>query len=271
MLIKLYGGITQAYEVLKIFIYTFWKWPFYNWINFWITNKSETIVNLKGIDVAIRTKTFFSKSADISMAYECIVRDDYQLYYLNVQDKSSIIDIGAHIGSFSLAAAKRFPNTKILSFEPSPSNYKILRKNIYINKFKNIKSFNNAVSSKEGKISFFIDSINSAASSIYNSNGIEVKVPSITIEKIFNENRISKCAFMKVDCEGAEYNILLNAPDEILKKIEIIAIEYHSPKHFGIKNKDYNVQNLAKRLELAGFRCSLRKMKHYQGVLVARR
>ena len=76
---------------------------------------------------------------------------------------------------------------------------------------------------------------------------------------------------MKVDCEGAEYDILLNAPGEILKKIGIIAVEYHSPKHFGIKNKDYNVQNLVKRLEKAGFRCTLKKMKHYQGVLVARR
>ena len=271
MLIKLYSAITRAFEVSRIFIYTFRKWPFNKWVDFWTTDNPETVVSLNGISVAIRTKTFFSKSADISMAYECIVRDDYQLYYLNIGDKSSIIDIGAHIGSFSLAAAKRFPDSRILSFEPSPSNYKLLRKNIYLNKLSNIKPFNNAVSSKDGEISFYIDPINSAANSIYNSKGMEVKVPSTTLKRIFDENGIKKCPFMKVDCEGAEYDILLNAQDEILEKIEIVAIEYHSPKHFGIKNKDYNVQNLVKRLELAGFRCSLRKMKHYQGVLVARR
>lgn len=271
MLIKLYSAATQAYEILRIVIYSLRKWPFSLWLHFWMTKKLETIVGLNGVNVAIRTKSFFSKSADISMAYECIARDDYQLHYLNIKENGVIIDIGAHIGSFSLAAARKFSKAKILSFEPSPTNFAALERNIRLNKFWNIKPFNKAVSATESGISFYINPINSAANSIYNFNGLEVKVQSITLKKILEENRIEKCGFLKMDCEGAEYDILLNAPEEVLRKIETIAIEYHSPEHFGIKNKEYNLQNLLAKLKNAGFRCSLKKMKHYQGVLVARR
>lgn len=268
---KIYSTITQAYEVLSILLYLLRAWPFSLWLNFWAANKDETIVDLDGIKLAIRTKNIFAKSADISMAYECIVRDDYQLKNLSIADRSVIIDIGGHIGSFSLAAARKFPKSEILCFEPSPSSCQILKKNIVLNKFRNIRAFNKAVSPAEGQIFFYIDSINSAANSIYNTSGREVKVPSITLEKIFRNNKIRKCAFVKMDCEGAEYGILLNAPDEVLGKIDSMVIEYHTPAHFGIGNKKYNVKNLVNKLESSGFKCTLKKMKHYQGVLAARR
>ncbi len=267
---KIYSALTQAYEVLGIVLYSLGRWPFRIWINFWTTNRDETVVAFNGIKVAIRTRNAFSKSSDISMAYECIARDDYQLRSMDI-GKGCILDIGAHIGSFSLAAAKMFPKARIFCFEPSPANYASLRKNIQINNLRNIHSFNKAVSSNEKEISICIDPVNSAANSIYGMKGAKVKVPSLSMEKIFLNNKIKKCAFAKIDCEGAEYDILLNAPNKILEKINQMVIEYHDPKHFGISNSDYNLNNLIKKLEGAGFACRLKKIKHYQGMLAAKR
>lgn len=267
---NIYSVVTQAYEILSIMLYSLSRWPFKAWLNFWTTNRDETVVALNGIKVTVRTRNVFTKSADISMAYECILRDDYGLHSLNIC-KGHIIDIGAHIGSFSLAAAKRFPKAEILCFEPSPANYSILKENIRINRLNNIRAFNKAVCSDEKEISIFLNPINSAANSIYAAKGIEVKVPSVSLKKIFSGNKIKKCAFAKIDCEGAEYDILLNAPREILEKIEHMMIEYHEPGYFGITKRGHNTNNLIRKLEEAGFECRLKKMKHYQGVLIAKR
>ena len=100
MLMHLYRRITQAHEVLKVSIALFRMWPFAAWIRFWITTKPETIVNVNGIKLAVRTKNFFTRIADVSMAYECVIRDDYNLRGLKPHKESFIIDIGAHIGYF---------------------------------------------------------------------------------------------------------------------------------------------------------------------------
>ena len=270
MLMKLYSSITQVYEVARVMSHLLYLWPFNIWLNFWTTNKAETIVNINGIKLLIRTKNFFAKSTDISMAYECIIKDDYKLRYLNAVG-GFILDIGSHIGSFSLAAAKRFPKAKILCFEPSAANYVILKKNIEINGLKNVKAFNKAVSSNQREIPFYPNPINSAADSMYNSKGFSVKVPSISLKRIFEDNAVKKCAFVKMDCEGAEYDILLNTNHKTLKKIKSMIIEYHVPKYFGIENKEYNIKRLVAHLAKSGFKCTLKRVKHYQGFLIAQR
>ncbi|MEK6983791.1 MAG: FkbM family methyltransferase [Nanoarchaeota archaeon] len=273
MLMKLYGSATQAYEVARIMIYSLHSWPFNFWLGFWTTNKEVTLINLNGIKLLIRTKNFFAKSADISMAYECIIRDDYRIKSIKDCDEF-ILDIGSHIGCFSVFAAKILPRARILCFEPSAANYSILKKNIKLNKVNNVKSFNKAVSSSNQEVSIHVNRRNSAANSMYNfseSNLKVEKVPSISLEKIFKDNSIKKCSFVKMDCEGAEYDILLNTGHKILKRIQLMVIEYHSPKYFGICNSSYNTKNLVYHLSKSGFRCILKSIKHYQGLVIARR
>ncbi|MEK6876381.1 MAG: FkbM family methyltransferase [Nanoarchaeota archaeon] len=267
----LYRRITQAHEVFKVSIALFRMWPFAAWIRFWITTKPETIVNVNGIKLAVRTKNFFTRIADVSMAYECVIRDDYNLRGLKPHKESFIIDIGAHIGSFSIAAAKKYPNARILSFEPSPSNYRLLKKNISLNKCKNIAAFGKAVTSHGKRVHLYIDASNPAESGLYARKNKRVDALSINLEKVFRDFRIKKCALVKMDCEGSEYDIILNTPDYVLKKIEAMVIEYHKPEHFGITDRTHRLPNLIRRLEKSGFACTTKRSKSYQGVLTARR
>jgi len=269
MIELLHRWIARIYQVLKISIILLKKWPLPVWIKFWITIKPETLVQINDVKLFVRTKNIFTKTTDISMVYECILRDDYQLRNLNPPKESVIIDIGAHIGSFSIMASKKFSQSNILSFEPSPDNYSLLKKNVRIDKLENITIFNKAVTSHTQGIKIHINPLNSALNTMYGNIGKSIKIPSTTLKEIFTKNKINKCYFLKMDCEGAEYDIILNTPINILKKINKMVIEYHNPEYFGIKEKNYNLKNLIQHLKNSGFTCKINKVKSYQGVITA--
>jgi hypothetical protein len=55
-----------------------------------------------------------------------------------------------------------------------------------------------------------------------------IEVPGVTIESIFQELELQTCDYLKIDCEGAEYDILFNTNKAILSKIRHICLEYHN-------------------------------------------
>jgi len=54
-----------------------------------------------------------------------------------------------------------------------------------------------------------------------------IRVSAVTIPEIFAENGLERCDLLKMDCEGAEYDIIYNCPSEVLGRIERIAMEVH--------------------------------------------
>ena len=265
------SGLSKLQELIEASYSLFRILPFRIFLKLWLAKSPETIIEINDIRLAIRTRNIFAKSADISMAYECILRDDYTLNTLKLPQKSTIIDIGAHIGSFSLAAASKFRQSRIFCFEPSPANYSTLKKNVAINNLKNIFASNKAVTFDGKNVTIYLSSINSAANSIYVPKKDFIEVPSITLERIFKNNKIKKCDFLKMDCEGAEYDIILNAPIGILSKIGIMVIEYHTREYLGIKNNGYTLGNLIRKLEESGFNCEVRQSRSYQGIIFAKK
>ena len=55
----------------------------------------------------------------------------------------------------------------------------------------------------------------------------QIKVTCLTLGQVMDENGINKCDLLKMDCEGAEYDILYNCPPEYLQRIDQIAMEVH--------------------------------------------
>lgn len=64
------------------------------------------------------------------------------------------------------------------------------------------------------------------------------------MKDVFIDNNIQKCDFLKVDCEGTEYEILYSPPRDIFERIESITIEYHEQfgTGKGTELKDFLVQ-----------------------------
>jgi FkbM family methyltransferase len=144
-----------------------------------------------------------------------------------------IIDIGAHIGLFSVIAAQVTGKTgKVYAFEPAPSTYALLQKTVVINHEESvIETFQKAVGKENGKITFFVsDSQADNSNSLVNYkedrslHGIDVAVTSI--DNFVKEKNISRLDFIKIDVEGAEYDTLMGAAGTLknLRPVCIVAI-----------------------------------------------
>jgi len=207
-------------------------------------------INLRnGLHLRLRTNT-----NEIGTLNEIWHLGIYDRFLPLLEKDSTVIDIGANIGTFSIKAGNIARNGKVLCFEPFPKNFNTLKENISINNFENnIKAFNLAVAGKRGKSELFFHERDSGGGSFYHHGNTEelksIKISCVTLEDIFNENNLKSCEFLKMDCEGAEEDILLNTPEEILQKIKTITIEWHDDlskigfKKFEefLKDNDYRV------------------------------
>lgn len=154
-----------------------------------------------------------------------------------------IVDIGAHIGLWSVLIAHKSKNVRLLSYEPHPFNYRCMVCNIGHNRLQNrIKAFNMAVTGTDGRVKLYIDSKTSIHSIYFDWTDTDafIEVPSTTLKKIFIDNKLATIDFLKLDCEGAEYEILFNTPKTYLRKIKKIALEAHLVDGYSISQlKDF--------------------------------
>lgn len=184
-------------------------------------------------------------SMDSVILLESIILREYDRYIPALSPGDVIIDIGAHIGDFCIPAAKKFPYINVFGIEPHPVNHEFLLDNIRNNAAGNISPLRVAVGKSNGFILLTEDNANTGGSSVARRSGIKsFRVPSITLSTLFNQNRIIECKFLKMDCEGAEYDIIRAAPESILRSIQTIVMEYHNNGPIG---------ELAEKLKKCGF------------------
>lgn len=170
---------------------------------------------------------------------------------LKFSENPIIIDIGANVGTVSFYFAKKYPNSKIFAYEPHPLNFQNLLKGIEENKITNIYPFNLAVFSKSNlDVKIFLNENATSASSVFRfySTDPYVEVKTISLEDIIKQNNISYIDFLKIDCEGAEFDILENTKmfyhNEL--PIENMFIEFH---RFMEKLENKNVETALKNLK----------------------
>ncbi len=129
-----------------------------------------------------------------------------EIFKKEIKEGNIVIDIGANIGYYTLLAAKIVGNKgKVFAFEPDPENFKILKKNIDANRYKNVVLVQKVVSDKSKKLKLFLSEDNKAGHKIYgdNTNKNFVIVNSVTIND-FLKNQDVEVDFIKMDIEGAE-------------------------------------------------------------------
>lgn len=266
----IYRYTIASINSIKIIIESFFLLGPRQWLSFWLTRESQTRVSLGPVhDFFIRTHTIQQKIVDLYMAKSCIVDNQYNPRKFELQHQDTIIDIGGHIGSFAVLAATRAPQGRIFTFEPDPNNFAQLEKNT--KRYSNVQATQKAVSASVGSITLFQDSLNSAENSVFKQGGTPFSVQSTTIEEIFRDNNIQTCNFMKIDCEGAEYDILYTMPAHILGRIEKIALEAHHGKYFDIEKETYSPQYLLAYLQKNGFKTSIQKENAMHSLIWARR
>ena len=148
-----------------------------------------------------------------------------------------ILDIGAFTGIYSLLAALLDKTSKIYAFEPNPITFELLEKNIRLNSFSNVHSFNYGVSTFSGEQTFYnwgerADS----GMSIINHQFVEKDLGEVTL-KVKNSADIrtdanQKIDLIKMDIERAELPILIHAKEYIKKDRPVIFCEVLDKKAY---------------------------------------
>ena len=140
---------------------------------------------------------------------------------------SIVVDVGANIGLHTLNMARIVGNTgQVFAFEPDPSNFEILRKNVKINNYQNIILEEKAVGDKHGRVILY-QSDHPGNHRLFpqtkQAKG-EVEVELTSLDKYFiDSNLAEKISFIKIDVEGLEFSVL-NGMKNILKNNKKIKI-----------------------------------------------
>jgi len=234
------------------------------WLKYLIKSKSFKFAkNLNDKSHNISTFTWNNKkvhyrtsSSDMTLIYEILLKSYYKReYYFSEEIKPKVIfDIGGNIGITSIYLASIFPDAIIYTFEPLKENFKILQRNT--SQFENIKVFNVGLGAKNGSFKVYLSDNNENYGGVSFYSEVEgnlsepfTKCEVKNVNDIIEELGISSVDLIKIDTEGAEYDILTSLKREILKKTSWITGELHG-------NRDFELLNYLNSL---GFSISLNK------------
>lgn len=222
------------------------NWYLYPLVYYGLVKKEHIIFVMKnGMKIKLRTK-----STDLMAFTHVWLIEEYSKPGFEIRDEDIIFDVGAHIGLFSLYASQFCKKGMIFCFEPIKENYDLLQSNLQLNNLKNVVPYNVAVSNKISAVTIFLNK-DESGHSMYSPTSKSIQVESITLQKIFYDNNISKCDLLKLDCEGAEYDIVDTLSIHDINKINKMIIEYHFAD-----SKPELLENLVKKLESISYKIS---------------
>jgi FkbM family methyltransferase len=173
----------------------------------------------KGIKVAFKDPLSF-----LHAIKEIFVDEIYLFKTTNASPL--IIDCGGYIGISALFFKLNYPQSKVVVFEPDSENFDLAKENIDSWGFENIELHKKAVWINSEDLEFYES--NSMASSVHaiNTGGNKVKVSAIRLKDFLDQ----KVDFLKIDIEGAEYEVLLDIKSRLLN-VEKMFVEYHGYYH----------------------------------------
>jgi FkbM family methyltransferase len=187
-------------------------------------------------------------------------------FYLPLLSKSSIlIDLGAHKGEFTRGILADY-HCRSYMVEANPALFDALAIEGDATKY------NYAVCKAEGKIPFNI-SDNPEGSSIHDlphtDQGV-VTVDGVTLKRLLEELAVDEVDLMKVDIEGAEYDVIESVDDDTLRRCKQITVEFHD--FVPGSHANYDTEKAIARIESAGFLCvNFDKPNHNMDVLFINR
>jgi FkbM family methyltransferase len=191
----------------------------------------------------LKTKTF-ANGYKISYRNDCELRVIYDdiftenTYFFETENPSPhIIDCGGHIGLAVLYFKNLYPFSRVVTFEPNPETFSLLKRNIAQNSLRGVEAINMALSHEDNKDAILYvgenfleawDSTDTIKPDLWDNmdqyRGISVR--SARLSSYIN----GKVEFIKLDIEGAEYDVLEESKAKI-NSVGAITLEYHQNAH----------------------------------------
>lgn len=183
-----------------------------------------------------------------------------------IRPGETIVDIGGNIGVFATWAATKQPRVRVLSFEPFPANAKVFQANQQASRLDNIEFRAAAVGSSDGRRTLRVEDswiLHSLAAAGSTEGGVEVDC--VSLDTALAD--VERCDFLKLDCEGGEYEALYSAAPQTISKVGRIVCEYNR-----LDEDERNGQGLSRFLVANGFAVDeIRELDATSGFICARR
>ncbi|MGE0707071.1 MAG: FkbM family methyltransferase [Planctomycetota bacterium] len=156
-----------------------------------------------------------------------------------------IVDAGANIGAFTLLAARRSPAARIVALEPSPETFARLEELVARNRLgARVRPLQLALAAEPGRRWFRGAEAPSHLRALV-GKGEGDPVEAVDLAGLFAREGLERVDLLKLDVEGEEHGLFARASDELLARVDAIALEYH-PAGRGAKRR------LVERLARAG-------------------
>lgn len=183
----------------------------------------------------------------VSFYYE--LRDIFKkrIYHFEASTQTPfILDCGSYIGLSILYAKSLYADAKIIGFEPDPSIFQVLERNVKVNKLTDVQLVNAALGAQETELEFIADGADGGHLTKYGSDSSEntVKVKCVKLSDYIDR----PVDLLKMNIEGAEWEVFQEIQSK-LPQIKEIIIEYH-----GFPELTQTLHNLLGLLHEKGFR-----------------
>jgi FkbM family methyltransferase len=142
------------------------------------------------------------------------------------------LDVGAHVGFYTLLAAHANPDGRVFAFEPLPSVYRRLQKNVHVNRLKNVCCIPSAVGEIDGSAEFFHVAVEVPSSSSLSAEFMRAAgevhrsiVPVLTVDRFARENALAPIDLVKIDTESTEPEVLRGMRETLRRDHPILVCE----------------------------------------------
>jgi FkbM family methyltransferase len=229
------------------------NWPLALAILARLPTQKPNIISLRKDDIHF----IVQNPMDVWIIKEVCLDDNYEMIHAELEGESIIIDIGVGLGDFSIFSAKHHPHSKIYAFEPFPQSYTLLQENLQLNNVTNVQAFRYAIGASSGTMKLHMDAVWSVQYSTVQDTKVPnehiIEVQALSFDQIMQEHKLPRCDFLKIDCEGGEFDILFNISLQTLRKIKHISVEYHN----GVTS--FSHDDLINFFQINGFDVRIRK------------
>jgi len=187
-----------------------------------------------------------------------------------VREGMTVIDVGAHVGYYTLLAARLVGSGgRVYAFEADPATCELLRRNIALNRYRNIVVFNCAVSNFKGRAHLFMNRATSSGASRWNriyqlgENDRGIPVPSTTLDDFLRSEGNPPVHLVKIDVDGGEMRVLDGMIDLLGRERPPRLIMEFYPE--GLRASGVDPSDLPARLFQVGFRIFIIKNGKSEG------
>jgi FkbM family methyltransferase len=164
-------------------------------------------------------------SSDVNVFRQVFIEREYQLIEKCAGSHNIIIDAGANIGLTSLFISSLYPEAKIYAVEPEVNNFALLKANTTANR--KIVCIQGALWSRDEQVSILSEDDADWAFQVgKNSSPVERGIQGFRMSSLMDYIKVSRVSLLKMDIEGAEYEVFKDAGSWI-DKVENIVLELH--------------------------------------------